>query len=191
MEHLTSEQLGAYLANTLDPLERANVERHLVVCSDCRRELVEAHRAISTAPDVRRTKAGWYGVAGLAAAAAVLLVIWPREQFRPASTAIERNAPAVAAAGALTIVSPIPSGELDSSTRSFTWNRNDDASYRITITDSAGRSIWSGNTQDTTIAVPASVQLERGARFFWYVDALRADGRSVTSGINTFYAPRR
>ena len=187
VEHLSSEELSAYLSNTLSATEREGVERHLVVCAECRAELVEGQRALATAPTSRRSNRDWFGLAGLAAAAAVLIAVWPRGEISRSPEPVERNAPQIAAPTSLSIVSPSPEGELDASTRAFTWRRDDGSSYRLTITDEAGRSIWSQATQDTTLVLPASIKLTSDSRYFWYVDALRSDGRSVTSGINSFH----
>ena len=186
MDHLSSEELSAYLSNTMNTVERENVERHLVSCTECRAELIEGQRAIAHIPDRKRVSRRWYGIAGLAAAAAILVAVWPHGEAT-LTPAAERNNTS-GSGGSVTIVSPAPDARLDASTRSFTWRRDDGSSYKITVTDETGRSVWSQITTDTTIALPNTVQLARDGRYFWYVDALRPDGRSVTSGINSFNA---
>ena len=189
MEHLSSEELGAFLANSLTEKERDAVERHLVSCAECRSDLVEAQRAIISAPPAQRTFArNWITVAGLAAAAVLAIAVWPRNDATRNPVRVERTTPIVA--GTVTIVSPAANSEIDQTTPTFTWNKDDGSSYRITVTDEGGKPLWSESTADTTIVLPATTQLTRNARFFWYVDALRPDGRSVTSGINGFRTPR-
>ena len=189
MEHLSSEELGAFLANSLTDMERDAVERHLVACSQCRSDLVEAQRAVISAPSSQRAdRRRWAAVASLAAVAAILIAVWPHGEVVLNSVPVERTALAVA--GTVTIVSPSANGEIDETTPAFTWNKDDGSSYRITVTDEGGRPLWSESTGDTSVVLPATTRLARNARFFWYVDALRPDGRSVTSGINVFRTPR-
>ena len=191
MNHVSSEELGAYLANLLPSAERESVERHLVSCTECRAELVEGQRAIASAPSGARIERRWLLIGGLAAAAAVAIVLLPRAASVRNPAGVERVIQSTRSADAVvTVVSPSIDGEINSSTPGFTWRKNDDASYRITVTDAAGRSVWTASTSDTAIALPATVQLSRGQQFFWYVDALRSDGRSVTSGVNNFHTSR-
>jgi hypothetical protein len=60
------------------------------------------------------------------------------------------------------------------------------ATYRVTVTDTTGATRWTTETPDTAVTLPASARLEPGARYYFYVDALRADGWSVQSGPRTF-----
>jgi hypothetical protein len=190
MDHLSSEELSAYLSNTMNTVEREDVERHLVACTECRAELIEGQRAVANIPQKKLVNRPWYGIAGLAAAAAILVAVWPHDETALTTQRVERNNPPLSPAAAVTIVSPAPDGRLEASSRSFTWRRDDGSSYKITVTDETGRSAWSQTTPDTTIALPDTIQLIPGGRYFWYVDALRPDGRSVTSGINSFNAAR-
>jgi hypothetical protein len=188
VDHLSSEELGAYLSNTLDETERPAVERHLVSCADCRADLIETQRATSTAPGNKRSWQGRFYALGLAAAAVIAFAVWPRGDLKVESEPVERNR-AVALNAVVTIVSPRQDGEF-SAQRAFVWRRNDDASYHITLTDASGRTLWSQSTSDTTATLPSTVALSRGQQYFWYVDALRSDGRSVTSGVNGFHVSR-
>jgi hypothetical protein len=190
VEHLTSEQLAAFLANTLSDADRRSAEHHFVSCAECRSELIQAQRAVASAPS-KQFDRRWFGIVGLAAAAAIAVMFLPRGAAVKSSPAIEREVqtPAPADAGTVEIVSPAANGEVTISP-TFVWRRNDDASYKITVTDAAGRPAWSGATSDTSIALPDSIRLAAGAQFFWYVDALRSDGRSVTSGVNNFHTSR-
>jgi hypothetical protein len=189
LEHLSSGKLGAFLANSLSDNERDEAERHLVSCAECRSDLVEAQRVLISAPSPQRaSRQRWISVAGLAAAAVLLVAVWPRNDVTVNPPRVERTTPALSAS--VTIVSPAVNGEIETAKPTFTWNRDDGSSYRITVTDEGGRPLWSESTSDTTIVLPASTRLDHGARFFWYVDALRPDGRSITSGVNAFRTAR-
>ena len=195
MDHVSTEDLGAYLSNGLDASERVAIEQHLTICSDCRMELIEGQRAISTAPSIgtRPRNTRWaYSLAGLAAAAAIAVMIWPRGDETASITPVERNNDIAksAALGSVAIVSPAANGIVTDANPVFTWRKDDGSSYKVTLTDSAGSPLWSASTTDTTAAVPANIQLSRGEKFFWYVDALRPGGQSLTSGVKAFRTSR-
>jgi hypothetical protein len=190
VEHLSSEELAAFLADSLTDAERKEAERHLVSCAECRSELIEGQRAISSLPS-KRLDRRWFAVAGVAAAAAIVIIFLPRTELIRNPAGVEREVQsATTDAGAVSIVSPSADGELAALPGTFVWRKNDDASYKITVTDASGRPVWSAATSDTSIALPDTVRLARATQFFWYVDALRSDGRSVTSGVNNFHTPR-
>ena len=68
----------------------------------------------------------------------------------------------------------------------FVWQRQPAASYRLFVADSTGRSVFSMVRTDTTAALPPTVHLVPGARYFWEVDAIRADGTSLSSTHRAF-----
>lgn len=193
MEHLSSEEMGAFLANSLTDRERDIVERHLVECADCRSELVEGQRAVASIPPAKRMRpARLAAYAGLAAAAVLLVTLLPRDEVVRPAAPVERDASGLTlpAAARVEIVSPPVNGELDAGLPTFTWKRDGSSAYNFTVTDESGRTLWTGSTSDTTLTLPADIRLQRDTRFFWYVDALRSDGRSITSGVNAFRTPR-
>ena len=49
------------------------------------------------------------------------------------------------------------------------------------IKDASGEMVWSGETTDTVLAVPAGVRLRAGEQYVWRVDGQRADGTSASS----------
>jgi hypothetical protein len=194
VEHLTTEELAAYLSAALHGEELSRVESHLTQCDDCRSEVIEGRRAIDAASSIRRpaSRPSRLLLAGLAAAAVVLFAIWPtHERTLSPADRIVRGAGALPKASSIGIVAPDDGGRLDPLKSIFIWHRDGDAStYRLTLTDESGGIVWTTNTADTGVALPPSVVLERGRRFFWYVDALRADGRSMTSGVHDFTVSR-
>jgi len=58
--------------------------------------------------------------------------------------------------------------------------------YRLTLTDASGQPVWTTTTTDTSITLPPNVILQQRKRYFWYVDALRADGRAASTGVRRF-----
>lgn len=47
-EHLSENAVAAYLSGGLTPLERERIESHLVVCPECRREIVAVVKLLSS-----------------------------------------------------------------------------------------------------------------------------------------------
>src|SRR3989442_8733126 len=76
--HLDSGEVAAYLARALPGADRAQVEDHLAACAACRGEVVAVARLLRARPGQRR----WYLPAGVAAAAAVLLLVVPWQRLR-------------------------------------------------------------------------------------------------------------
>jgi len=58
--------------------------------------------------------------------------------------------------------------------------------YLIRVTDERGAAVWSTETGDTSVILPAEIALLSGRQYYWYVDALGADGRSLTTGTHRF-----
>jgi hypothetical protein len=63
--------------------------------------------------------------------------------------------------------------------------------YRVTIADHAGLALWTAEVSDTAVVPPATVRLSAGGNYFWFVDALDAEARSVTTGTHGFRLVRR
>jgi hypothetical protein len=69
----------------------------------------------------------------------------------------------------------------------FAWHAGDAGSrFKLTLVDEQGATLWSVDTGDTVVTPPHDVFLAPGRTYFWYVDALGADGRSMTSGAHRF-----
>jgi hypothetical protein len=98
---------------------------------------------------------------------------------------------AAARAATLATVSPAPGATTNERDVRFVWHRDDDAAYRVFVTDSAGAQVYSAATSDTVVVLPATVHLQAGAHYHWYVDALRSDGTSVNSVSSEFVTPQR
>ena len=177
--HLESGEVASYLDRTLAPDEQARVESHLADCADCRRELIE----VSRLRHARFRSRWWVIVPALAAAAAALLFVI-RSPDRPATEPVLRDG----GEPALTVglVAPGDSAVIPLSP-TFTWrSAATRASYRLTLSDERGDVVWRTTSPDTSEHPPNNVSLRTGRTYFWYVDALFPDGRSVTSGVRRF-----
>src|SRR5512143_809331 len=175
--HLDPNDIAAYVDGALDDAGRTRADTHLADCGKCRAELIAVRRMVAHAPRHRR----WFALTTIAAAAAiVLLIVWPHggERGAPGGPVVrDGDTPS---AGVM-LIAP------DSVTAlplSFAWHPVANATtYRVDLTTPTGALIWSGATSDTAMTVPDSLSLAAGAAFYYYVDALLTDGASVSSGV--------
>lgn len=125
------------------------------------------------------------GVAGLAAAAAVaaLLLVPGTDPF--VEDGRDRERFGTEGVAPLQTHAPTDAGVVDRDDLRFAWADHGTDSYRLTITAEDGGLVWSVTLADTLATPPASLQLEPGARFFWYVDAMSA-GVVARSGVRSF-----
>jgi anti-sigma factor RsiW len=183
--HLSAERMAALVERRLPDEERRAAVAHLVDCDECRREYAEVGRLMEAPRTTwRRFGAG----AAIAAAAVIAFVLIPR----PSSDAT-REERATERVALPEIVSPIavvaPAEGERLLGRPITFGRRADradAMNRGTVQSSEGKVLWRANTNDTTIAAPEDLKLEEGAVYYWFVDALRADGRAARSVANSF-----
>ena len=172
-EHLSSDDLAAYLDGVLPAAERTTVDEHLAECDDCQTELIALSRVLRTKPGRRR----WFIPAGIAAAAAAFTVLWLSPQW------VEPNfrEPAVSATPAPAVVAP--RGPTTGPVR-LVWTRVPHADrYRLTVFDSSGAVVWSSQTKDTLLSVAG---LRPGVRYFWQVEAETGFDRWIHSDVIEF-----
>lgn len=184
--HLPAGRVSAYLAGSIDAIGRAEVETHLAECEECRTEIIEVARLARY-----RKRFSWQVVMPLAAAAGIvgILLLGPsRSQTAADAPLTVRSPDTMDSAAGIAVVTPVPGGTPDRG-MVLAWHQVQDASvYRVTVSDERGDSVWTGNTPDTTFVLPAGTILQSNRPYFWYVDALLRDGRSVTSGLQEFRA---
>jgi hypothetical protein len=193
-ESISPEEMAAYIDDRLTPDERASVEERLARSPALRKELVAAARIVSTVEAAReRRPISWKPTTMLvtAAAAAILLVAIPRfMDFRTPPVAAERRAEAEDG-GHVQLVTPPDASVVSPTSVAFSWHPQGDASYRITVADGTGATVWTTLTSDTTVTLPPAIVLQPASHYYWYVDASRADGSSVTSGSQSFMTKPR
>ena len=186
-QHPETEELAAYLSDALPPPTRALLETHLAGCRPCRREVTSARRLLESRPLWGR----WPIVVPAAAAAALALailgqgVLSPRgeeEILRGVGEATEAEA-----VPSIQVLSPIDKDTVAGHATLFIWAaRPGRPLYRLTLTDGNGHALWVRDAIDTALVLPDSVTLASGRTYFWYVDALDAAGRSLTTGTQRF-----
>jgi hypothetical protein len=183
-EHLETGSLARFMAGDGTPDERVRWEAHLSECAECRQEMVEVRRIIATAPGRRRP---W--LVPLAAAAAVLLVVWTGTTGRePAGqdTRDPESSPTLALA-------PTPLAPLGRVTRvdGLQWTSVPGvARYRVTLFTTEGQAAWQATTADTFVTLPDSVHLALAIPHYWQVKAETGFGRWVESELVAFTIPR-
>ena len=177
--HLDAETLAVLADGRRAATSHEQALEHLSACAECRSELYAMRKVMASFAPRRRTPVRWAIGAGLAAAAAlVLYVAIPRGT--PDVPSVERALPS-SALPPLPVHEPAGVQPRRDQLR-FVWGSAGQGSrYRITLADSLGRELWRTETTDTVVTPPENLVLPRGASLFWYVDALRSDGRTRTT----------
>lgn len=196
--HLSAERVASYLDDYLTPTERDAALAHFAVCADCRREMTEARRVLTTSssafsPSVRAPRASRRILVVIPAAVAAVLafaVVTPRLRERSEAIVVTRapdRVPQSEAVARLATVSPAEDAAFVPGRDSFVWRAaTGDAEYRLTVMDGTGGIVWSKSTADTSAMLPGDVRLTSGHEYYWSVDALLADGRSSTTRSHHF-----
>jgi hypothetical protein len=172
--HLSPEQLSAYLARPRDASD--DVVEHLARCTECRHEMMEVSAYTGRRPAATRL---W---APALAAAVVLAIAWPRLGMNTSRDA--HRDPGIAAITAPRALSPV--GPVDS-IPGFAWSSTPGAEgYDVRLFDDQGTVLVQLGSTDTTAAVPDSVSLAAGRRYYWKVDARTDFGRRSSSELVEF-----
>lgn len=177
--HLSAEAIAVLVDGRRVAVGHEQALEHLSVCAECRAELYALRQALGSFARRGRSKVRWALGAGVAAAAAIVLsVAIPRGT--PDGPSVERALPSLALPP-LSVHEPATDQPRREQLR-FVWGSAGEGSrYQVTLADSLGRQLWRGETTDTIVVPPATLILPAGASLFWYVDALRSDGRTQTT----------
>jgi hypothetical protein len=182
--HLSYDQIAAYLDGVMPAEGRRQVEAHISSCDECRSEVIASREAVSTAPSPGAHRSRRWPILATLAVASIAVV---------AGLAIERNDAArpvvretIQPHREVIVISPADGTKMGGEHRLLWHSVAAGASYRITLGDSQAQPIYSATVQDTTLVIPASVVMAQGSKFVWYVDAMRADGVTATSGLRSF-----
>jgi hypothetical protein len=186
-DHLTPEDIAAYLNQAVSTSERRSIEQHLVQCEACRKDLVDG-----TEVDPRRRAIPWvaWGVPAAAAAVLAIMILGPTERAGVDRTDVPLlRREQVEGTARFDAVSPADGARLARDTLVFRWRSEGvEVHYLLTLTDESGDVVWSGQTSDTTLTLPRDVAVTPGRSYFWYVDALLEGARSSTTGVLEFVA---
>lgn len=186
-EHPAAEDVAAYLSERLAPEARAALEEHLADCRECRQLVTSARRLLRSHRAPNRLR--WMAPAAAAAILAIVVLARSPNTSQVGNEPLRSDSGAAGPESALTIpvVSP-PDGHIVTARPIvFVWRSQPGSPlYRLSLAEASGRQVWSGEATDTTLSVPAEVPLDRGRTYFWTVDALGADGRSLTTRTKRF-----
>lgn len=178
--HLGPEELAAYVDNVTAGDARARIESHLATCDECRAELADVGRLVATVPRAHTLRRHIWIPA--VAAAVLMMVVWPRTTREPPER--QHREATVAATVSPRALSPL--GAVDS-VKALAWSSVPQAAnYRVRLFDSEGSVLFERQTTDTTIAVPASINLRRGGSYHWIVDAETGFDRHASSELVEF-----
>jgi hypothetical protein len=177
--HLGPETVAAYAEHRLNEVERADVERHFAECSICRQEMVQVVRILRSRSRFRSA-----GMVTLAAAAVLAVVVLrPPPPAEPVFTEV-RVREAIADDSRVPVILPDTLVTIGDLPLRFVWRSVEPgARYHFALADESGTRIFSIGSPDTAVVLPDSVRLEEERTYQWLVDALRPDGRAVTSGV--------
>jgi hypothetical protein len=183
--HLSSEEVAAYLDDTLSVDECERIKAHIADCDRCRAEVVSVSRLLGAAP---RSSRRYLTLSALAAAAVVAIVVgrvWMNPE-RSNDTQVRGSASAPEGIARIRAIAPVDDPKQGGDIL-FAWHpQAEGAVYRLTVTDARGTTIWSGNTSDTTFALPKREPPLATGTYHWYVDVMQADGTPATTGLTTF-----
>jgi len=181
--------MAAYLGRAMPQAERVTLESHLAECRACRNEVTSARRVIARLQSRRRLIRA-LPIAAAASIAVLLLV--PGRDADPTGDAMRTPGGVDATAGRelIRVLAPVNGSTVAAGRIAFSWHpAGPGLRYSLTVTDAGGTALWKVETSDTTLLLPDGVRLAAGQTFFWLVDALAPDGRSLTTRTQRFSTP--
>jgi hypothetical protein len=190
---LDDAALAAMAEGTLTGESRSAALAHLAVCERCRKAVASVARALADPEVAREARTAERGgrprvrftrvALGVAAAAAIVLFVWPRQLQEPPP----HRAPPITAAPAPEAVYPV--GPV-ADARSLRWTSVAGADrYRVTLFDAAGTVLFETDLVDTVIELPDSVLPASGGTYWWKVDARLGFDRWANSKLIEFSIP--
>lgn len=194
MAHLRENELAAFLDGRLTARERNRVEAHIDMCDACRAELVDVGRATGTSargPGVRPLSRRWW-IPAVAAAGIVAVLLIPRRMTPPRSIDPRTRAARVVDGEGqrrIDLVSPADDVTVPAAQMAFTWHAASADVYRFVLLTQSGDSVWAKETTDTSIVLPAAVEVRPGRAYFWRVEAI-ANGIVATTGVHRVQVSR-
>jgi hypothetical protein len=182
------EELAAFIDGRLSTEDRARLEAYFSSNPSARRELIDASRIVATLPASERRRTRWIPLAGIAAAAAiVVLLVRPADHARLPGIATSGQRGVAEQSQTIALVSPaVDESVADAGPRDFVWRSVDGATYRLIVSDASGKTLLQQDIADTVVAMPLAIASNTPGTYYWSVDALESDGSSVTSGARAF-----
>jgi hypothetical protein len=172
---LEEDAVAGFVEGRLTPEQRAPVITHLLICARCRSTVAATGRLLAEEAVTKAIAGGaaprwkhWSLSLGLAAAAAIVLLVWPR------GAAVVEPVPGLrdsVIAGAPSPIAIAPRGSASGTDR-FVWSSVPEVDrYRLRLYNEAGALVWTAEGPDTAVSLPDSVRLSTPATYFWKVEA--------------------
>jgi hypothetical protein len=182
--------IADFVEGRLAPAARASVVAHLVTCARCRSVVAATGRLLGDEtvsremrPDEKSRWRRWSLPVGLAAAAAVLLLVWPRSAEYTDPTPSLRDSPPASSIAPVAIAPRASVSRVDR----FVWSSVPRVDrYRLRLYDDEGKLMWSRGTGDTVVTLPTSVTLSGDGTYSWKVEAETESGRWTDSDVVDF-----
>lgn len=185
IEHLTAQELAAFLDRQLPNDDRRRVASHLHCCTQCRLDLSRASAALGRYRS-RRRRVAWIGAVAAAAVVAGLLLV-PGSISGPRDDGSRVRGGGPEGTVLFETTSPGDGDVVGTAGLVFTWRSAAlEARYELTITDLRGDPVWTAPSSDTLLALSPDVVLTPGETYYWYVDALLDGARSTTTVFRRF-----
>lgn len=193
-ECLDEVAIADFVEGRLLPEARAPAVAHLLTCARCRSVVRATGRVLADpalVPEARERRwRRWSVPLGLAAAAALVLLLWPRRVDDRGTL------PGLREPTLTTTVAPLPIAPRASVTRMdrLVWSSVPRAErYRLRLYDGEGSVVWRVETTDTFVMLPDSVRLSPRTSYFWRVEAQTEWRRWAASDLVEFQVvrPRR
>lgn len=191
-ECLEEQAIADFVEGRLGAEARAPVVAHLLTCARCR-AVAQATSRLLADPAVAREipRAGppaaerrwrhWSLPLGVAAAAAVLLLVWPSTNDTGSTPGLREPTDT-----GTVPVGIAPRGSVARVDR-LVWSSVPRAErYRLRLYDNEGAVLWTAETTDTSVALPDSVVLAPRVTYFWKVEAQTGWRRWVASDLVEF-----
>ena len=190
MIHLTSEDFAAYVSRAIRGPKLDRLEKHLQGCQACRDELVAIAALLRNARRQRRRRVAGVAVLTAAALSGVALLGTSIERILSEPEPVLRGGVGLEeGVRSFSAVTPRDGARLEASSGMlFAWRAVAPAAfYSLTVTDERGDLVWRGSTSDTLLQLPSNIAIRPGSRYFWFVEALLADGTSATTDASGFW----
>ena len=192
---LDDDTLAAMAEGSLDGARQPTALSHVAACARCRHIVASVARALADpelSREIRVVEQGSPRVrrlipiaVGLAAAAAIMLIVLPPKLEDPPSA---HRAPPITAAPAPLAMAPV--GHV-SDAETLQWSSVAGADrYRVTLFDIDGSVRFASEVTDTSVAIPSSVILVAGRAYAWRVEARLDFDRWASSDLTEFFIER-